>query len=271
LGVHPREADRPRRQGDVPTYRPAPSIAWLRAVAIDAYTASGAVLALLIVLAAIDGDEVRALWLGLAALIIDGTDGMLARRFRVRAHLASFDGARMDDIVDYLTYVFAPIVLLHQGGYLPAGATGTVVAALPLLASCYQFCRTDAKTADHLFRGFPSYWNIVAFYAVTLDLSAATTTAVLLICVALVPVPLGYVYPSRTVPFRAITLALTGAWLVCYAVILAQMPDPGLLWTALSLLYVAYYVGLSLYLEARRRRPRERPAAVPRVPALVDD
>jgi hypothetical protein len=121
LGVHPREADRPRRQGDVPTYRPAPSIAWLRAVAIDAYTASGAVLALLIVLAAIDGDEVRALWLGLAALIIDGTDGMLARRFRVRAHLASFDGARMDDIVDYLTYVFAPIVLLHQGGYLPAG------------------------------------------------------------------------------------------------------------------------------------------------------
>ncbi len=259
------------RPGDMLTDRPAQSMPWLRAAAIDAYTASGTVLALLIVVAAIDGDEVRALWLGLVALVIDGTDGMLARRFKTPSESPSFDSARLDDIVDYLTYVFAPIVLLLQGGYLPEGTTGTVVAALPLLASCYQFCRTDAKTADHLFRGFPSYWNVVAFYVVTLDVSPTSTSIVLLTCVALVPVPLGYVYPSRTVAFRSLTLGLTTVWLVSYAVILAQMPDPEPVWTAVSLIYVGYYVGLSLYLEARKHRPREPVADVVGTPGLVDE
>lgn len=229
---------------------------WLRAAAVDVYTASGSVFALLIVLAAIRGDAVHALWLGLAALVVDGTDGMLARRFEVRRCLPKFDGTRLDDIVDYLTYVFAPIVLLLQGGYLPSGNAGTIVAASALLASCYQFCRTDAKTDDHLFLGFPSYWNIVAFYVVTQDVSPTVTAVVILICVALVAVPLGYVYPSRTVAFRRLTLALTVVWLVSYAVILVQMPDPQPVWTMVSYLYVAYYLGLSLYLHARKRTRR---------------
>ena len=127
----------------------------LRASAVHAYTASGAVLALLIVLAAIEGDVARALWLGLAALVVDGTDGMLARRYDVKERLPSFDGALLDNIVDYLTYVFAPVVLLLQSGYLPEGWRGTVVAAVPLIASSYQFCRTDAKTARPLLPRLP--------------------------------------------------------------------------------------------------------------------
>src|SRR3954447_2025066 len=119
------------------------------AAAVHLYTASGAVIAFLIVLAAIRGDAVQALWLGLAALIIDSTDGTLARHFRVSETLPWFDGRRLDDIVDYLTYVFAPVLLLWQGGYLPAGFSGMALATLPLLASSYQFCRVDAKTADH--------------------------------------------------------------------------------------------------------------------------
>lgn len=236
--------------------RPASSLTWLRAAAVDVYTASGAVFALLIVKAAIDGDTVRALWFILVAFLIDGTDGMLARRFEVRQRLPWFDSAKMDDIVDYLTYVFAPVILLLEGGYLPGGSWGTVVAALPLLASCYQFCRTDYKTADHLFKGFPSYWNILAFYVITLDVSSTVTTIVILICVVLVPLPLGYVYPTRTVAFRKVTLSLTVVWLVSYVVIVAQMPDPDALWKAVSLLYVVYYVVLSLYLEARKRYRR---------------
>ena len=94
---------------------------------------------------------------------------MLARRFRVKETIPWFDGALLDNIVDYLTYVFAPIVLLWTTGHLPEGAAGWVVASLPLLASCYQFCRVDAKTDDHFFLGFPSYWNVVAFYVIVLD------------------------------------------------------------------------------------------------------
>lgn len=219
----------------------------LAGLALHAYTASGTVLALLIVIAAIDGDAVRALWLGLAALIIDGTDGMIARRLRVKETLPWFDGAMLDNIVDYLTYAFAPIVLLWTGGYLPDGY-GALLAALPLLASSYQFCRVDAKTDDHFFLGFPSYWNVVAFYVVILGLSPVTTAAILVICSILVFVPVKYVYPSRTKVFRSTNLLTTAIWLTSYAVLLAQMPDPSAIVVAISLAYLVYYGGLSLYL-----------------------
>ena len=220
---------------------------------MHAYTASGVVLALLIVEAAYAGDAVRALWLLLIALVIDGTDGMLARRFRVKERLPGFDGALLDNIVDYLTYAFAPVLLLLSDGRLPAGTAGTVVAAVPLLASSYQFCLADAKTDDHLFKGFPSYWNVVAFYAVVLDLAPATVVGVLLVCSVLVFVPIGYLYPSRTVQLRPLSLALTAVWLVTYAVLLVQLPDPDPWVVAVSLGYLVYYTGVSLYLTARRR------------------
>lgn len=220
----------------------------LAGLALHAYTASGTVLALLIVIAAIDGDAVRALWLGLAALWIDGTDGMIARRLRVKETIPWFDGAMLDNIVDYLTYAFAPIVLLWTGGYLPNGFIGAALAALPLLASSYQFCRTDAKTDDHFFLGFPSYWNVVAFYVVVLGLGPTATGVILLTCSILVFVPVKYVYPSRTKVFRSMNLIATVIWLAAYAVLLAQMPNPSPIVVAISLAYLVYYGGLSLYL-----------------------
>ena len=230
------------------TVAPFPLGLRLAGAAVHLYTASGSVLALLIVLAAFDGDAVTALWLGLATLWIDGTDGMLARHFRVKETIPWFDGARMDDIVDYLTYVFAPIVLLWTTDRLPHGAVGWVLAGLPLLASCYQFCRVDAKTSDHFFLGFPSYWNVVAFYAIVLDVGRTGVAISLVVLTVLVFVPVRYVYPSRTKLLRSLNLALAGTWLVSYAVLLAQYPDPNPVVVAMSLAYLAYYVGLSLYL-----------------------
>jgi phosphatidylcholine synthase len=229
---------------------------WLRAGAgaVHLYTASGSALALLIVLAAFAGDAVTALWLGLVALIIDGTDGMLARRMRVSERIPWFDGARLDDIVDYLTYAFAPMLLLWSGGYLPEGSLGTALAIVPLLASSYQFCRVDAKTDDHFFLGFPSYWNVVAFYVIVCDLGAPVVTTILLVCSALVFVPICYVYPSRTAAFRRTNLALTAGWLVLYAILLRQMPDPSPAIITASLAYLVYYLGMSIHLTVSRRR-----------------
>ena len=192
---------------------------------------------------------------------------MLARRFRVKETIPWFDGARLDDIVDYLTYVFAPIVLLWTTDRLPGRRRSAgCVAALPLLASCYQFCRVDAKTADHFFLGFPSYWNVVAFYAIVLDVGRPACAIALVVLTVLVFVPVRYVYPSRTTLLRSLNLALAGMWLVTYAVLLAQYPDPNPVVVALSLGYLVYYVGLSLYLTvggagSRSRQAVEAPAA----------
>lgn len=222
------------------------------ALAVHAYTASGIVLALLMVHYA-DAHDVRTvLWLFLAAMVVDGTDGMLARRVGVKEVLPGFDGALLDNIVDYTTYAFAPMVLLWANGFLPSG-WGGLVASIPLLASCVQFCRTDAKTDDHFFLGFPSYWNIVAFYAIAMSWSTTLATVVLMVCALLVFVPIKYVYPSRTEAIWQVTFALTAAWFVLYAVITATLPDPAgwAIWGSLA--YLAYYVGLSLWLTFRPR------------------
>jgi len=228
----------------------------LAGMAVHVYTASGSVLALLIVLAAFDGEVVTALWIGLAALVVDGTDGMLARSARVKETIPWFDGARLDDIVDYLTYVFAPVVLLWTTDALPGGAFGWVVAALPLLASSYQFCRVDAKTEDHTFLGFPSYWNVIAFYAIVLELSPATVATILVVCSVLVFVPVRYLYPSRTQALRTLSLVLTAVWVGTYALLLVQFPDVHPAVVAASLAYVVYYLAVSGYLTARARRRR---------------
>ena len=100
----------------------------MAAAAVHLFTATGAVLALLMVHFAYHGEVETVLWLFLVAMVIDGTDGILARRFRVKEVLPGFDGALLDNIVDYLTYAFAPMVLLWANGYLPDGVSGGVVA-----------------------------------------------------------------------------------------------------------------------------------------------
>jgi phosphatidylcholine synthase len=219
--------------------------------AVHAYTASGAVLGLLMVHFAYQGEVERVLWLFLVAMVIDGSDGILARRFRVKEVVPQIDGALLDNIVDYLTYAFAPMVLLWATGALPDGAWGGVVAAVPLVASCYQFTRSDAKTDDHSFLGFPSYWNVLAFYVVVLELDVAVTTALVLVFAVLVFVPVKYLYPSRTETLWYLNMSLATLWLVLFGVIVAMLPDAPLVLVLLSLGYLAYYVALSLWLTFR--------------------
>lgn len=227
-------------------------------VAVHIYTAFGAILAMLMIMESIHGHPVMALWYGFAAVFIDSTDGTLARRFKVSETVPWFDGRRLDDIVDYLTYVFAPVVLLWQNGFFPPGLNGQLVAMLPLIASAYQFCRVDAKTddyhvvaEDHFFLGFPSYWNIIAFYAVVMGLDADTVTMIVIICSVLVFIPIRYIYPSRTIMFRRITLIYTTLSTIIYGITLWQMPTPNPWLLVISLSYIVYYVVMSLYLTAR--------------------
>jgi phosphatidylcholine synthase len=218
------------------------------AAAVHLFTATGAVLALLMVHFSYRHEVETVLWLFLVAMVIDGTDGMLARRFHVKTVLPGFDGALLDNIVDYMTYALAPMALLWANGYLPDGAGGGIVASIPLLASTYQFCRSDAKTEDHFFLGFPSYWNIVAFYAIVWELSVTATTVMLVVLAVLVFVPIKYLYPSRTEKLWYSNMTLSTLWLGLWAAITATLPDAPALLVGLSLVYVVYYIAVSLWL-----------------------
>jgi len=224
--------------------------------AVHAYTASGALLALFAADAAARG-EFRAafLWL-LGAVVVDGTDGVLARLVRVHDRLPQVPGERLDDLVDYLTFVFVPALIVWRAGLVPRGWPGGVVVAAMLLSSAYGFTRADAKTEDHFFTGFPSYWNVAALYLFAAKWPPVAGAAILLALAALVFVPVGYVYPSRTPALRPLTLALAALWGISVLAIILQLPDASPLLVRVSLLFPAYYLILSMVLHARRDRRR---------------
>ncbi len=217
--------------------------------AVHAYTASGMVVGFLALISTTTGDAREAFFWMLIAVLIDATDGTLARAVGVKHVIPWFDGAKLDDIIDYFTFVIVPVAFLYSFGLLPV--TGTMIfVALPLMASAYGFCQAAAKTVDFFFTGFPSYWNIVAFYLYAAHTPPWLNAIVVAVLAFLVFVPIRYVYPTRTVRFRALTNMLGGLWVVTLLLLLWQFPTPSGWLVVGSLYYPLYYTALSFYLHA---------------------
>ena len=222
-------------------------LAWL----VHLYTACGAVVAFAALVCIEQRLFTQTFWLMFLAGAIDATDGALARAARVKELLPWFDGARLDDIVDYTNYVLVPVFFMFRAELLPA-QDGWWLAAFPLLASAYGFCHTEAKTADHFFQGFPSYWNIVAFYFYVLRTPLWFNGFTILVLSVLVFVPIRYVYPSRSPLFRLSTIGMGVIWGLLLAVIINRLPEPSPELAVVSLAYPVYYAAVSLWLELRR-------------------
>ena len=187
-------------QAEESVWRPSrrqQALAWT----VHAFTATGAIWGLLALLAISNDRWIEAFaWMGVA-VFVDAFDGIAARRLRVKEALPEFDGALLDNILDYLNYVFVPAYFLAVAGFLPQSLR-VAGAVLILLASAYQFCQSDAKTEDHYFKGFPSYWNIMVFYMFILNLPPWLNMTLVVVLSVLVFVPIKYIYP-RAPPRRA--------------------------------------------------------------------
>jgi phosphatidylcholine synthase len=216
------------------------------------YTALGAVAALVATVALFTNDFRAAfIWLGVQ-IFIDSTDGLLARAVRVQERIPWFDGGLLDNIIDYITYVFVPALIVIRAELVPP-ALGIWIGGAMLLASGYGFSRTDAKVkvGEYFFTGFPSYWNIVVLYIYVFQLAPAINAAVLLAFVVLVFVPIRYVYPSRTDTLRSLTMILGFIWAAMVMWMVYLLPDMSGPWAMLSLVFPIYYLALSLWLSLR--------------------
>ncbi|TFG94493.1 MAG: hypothetical protein E4H11_06665 [Myxococcales bacterium] len=217
---------------------------WL-AWGVHLFTASGAVIGVLALLAIHVGDlRAAALWM-LLAMAIDSLDGSMARAVGVSRVLPHFDGRRLDDIVDYLNYAIVPCVFLVAGGMLPHWWA----AAPPILASAYGFSQVEAKTEDDFFLGFPSYWNVIAIQAWLLEVPPVPLVAIVAGFALLVFVPVKYIYPSKMRALKRTTYGLTAAAAAAVAWC-ALEPERAreLRVPELTLLYPAWYFGVSLWL-----------------------
>jgi len=222
-------------------------LAWL----VHLYTAFGAVIAFAAVICIEQKLFQEAFWLMFLAVAVDASDGTLARALRVKELIPWFDGDRLEDIVDYANYVIVPAIFLVRADLLPP-QDAWWLAALPLLASAYGFSHREAKTADHFFRGFPSYWNIVVFYFYALQTPRWVNAFTIITLAILVFVPVRYIYPSRSPLYRGLTNSLAALWGLLLLLIIHRLPQPPRFLVVASLAFPVYYTLLSFWLEFRR-------------------
>lgn len=230
----------------------APASQKILAWSVHLFTASGAAWGLLAVVAVQNHEWKEAMLWMVMAIFVDGVDGWLARWAKVKTFAPEIDGALLDNILDYFNYVLVPGLFLYEAKLLPASfaLAGIILIAL---TSAFQFSQTDAKTDDHYFKGFPSYWNVMAIYMLILALNPWVNLAIVIFLNILVFVPIKYVYPSRTAHRKNLTLVLTFIWAAIGIFSLFQYPrvQPWFLWS--SILYIGYYIAISLFPWQRNR------------------
>ena len=182
-----------------------------KALLVHLFTASGAVFAMLAMLAASEEKwSLMFLWL-IVAFAVDGIDGPLARKYDVRQNASRFDGVLLDLIIDYLTYVFIPAFALFKSGLLP-GWTGWAAIIMITFASAVYFCDTNMKTKDNSFSGFPGCWNMLVIVLFALSPNFWISIALVTALAVSMFLPLKFVHPVRTKRWRVISLPTALLW-----------------------------------------------------------
>jgi phosphatidylcholine synthase len=189
-------------------------IAW----AVHAFTASGIVAGFLALVAVLKNDPVEAfMWLGVA-LFVDGIDGSLARKARVGEYTPNFDGASLDLVIDYFTYVAVPALMIYWFNMVPvpflfAAQTWSLIAAALIMAvSLYTFANVGMKSSDYYFVGFPAIWNIVVLYFYLCNTGWVVNLISVIVLAVLTFVPIKFVHPLRVTHWRGITIPMTILW-----------------------------------------------------------
>ncbi len=191
--------------------RHRPPVEAVRAYATHAFTAVGAMLAMLAMLAAVDARwSTMFVWLVLA-FVVDGIDGPMARRYDVIEHAPVIDGALLDLVIDYLTYVFVPVFALLRAGLLE-GWAGSLAALTVVFASSLYFADTRMKTPDKSFSGFPAAWNMIALVVFAIRPDPRTVLVVVAVLTFAMFLPVRFVHPIRTGRWWQVSMPVAVVW-----------------------------------------------------------
>ncbi|WBU62975.1 CDP-alcohol phosphatidyltransferase family protein [Paracoccus aerodenitrificans] len=183
----------------------------VKALFVHLLTASGAVFSMLAMLAAVEEEwSIMFLWL-IVALVVDGIDGPLARRYRVKENWPIYDGVLMDLIIDFLTYVFIPAFALFESDLLP-GWTGWFAIIAITYGSILYFSDTRMKTRDNSFAGFPACWNMVVLVLFALKPNFWIILAIVIVLTVAMFTNVKFIHPVRTERWRMISLPIAAAW-----------------------------------------------------------
>ena len=216
----------------------------LAAWAVHGFTASGAVLGFLAIIAILNSDLIGAfLWLGLA-LLIDGIDGTLARKIGVTDKTPNIDGLILDSVIDYLNYVIIPALMVYWFQLVPLGWEIILPAGM-FAVSLYTFANMNMKTSDYYFNGFPAVWNIVVLYFYILGTNLWINTIVIITLYVLTFIPFKFVHPLRVKKLRNITIFATILWSATTLKLVTTNPEINLFTDELMVILI--WIICSLY------------------------
>ena len=213
---------------------------------VHIFTASGAFAGFLSLQAILNDNVFLAfLWLSVA-FFIDGIDGSLARYYKVKENVPFIEGSILDNIIDYLNYVFIPSVMLYWFDLVPPQLSVFSVALI-LIVSCYTFSNTKLKTEDYFFRGFPAVWNIVLFYLFVVETSQWINFTVIIFFSVMTFIPFEYIHPFRVKDKKYLNLFITFIWGLCCLLLLIDLRDTLSPFSAYREIYFWLWVVLNLY------------------------
>ena len=216
------------------------------AYGVHLFTALGAGLGLWALILTYNGYYQETVWVLAIAAIIDAVDGALARLAQTKEHAPVIDGALMDNIIDFITWTIAPLLWIFATMDIPVW-----VLLICAVASVFGFSNTKAKTEDHFFLGFPSYWNIVVFYIFLLSLPVPFASGILLMFAFVTFLPVKFIYPSRTKYLRPVTLTLGAIFTLQLLAMLYYFDKSSPLLVYSSFIFPFYYFGLSFYVNVK--------------------
>jgi phosphatidylcholine synthase len=220
--------------------------------AVHLLTSSGAALSFAAAIAAAHKQwQLVFLFLGIA-MIVDGIDGPIARWLDVTKRLPWFDGAILDLVVDYTTYVLIPALVLAESGLLTEPFIATAAGIVVVVVGALYFADTRMKTEDQAFRGFPAVWNAVVFQLMVYKFPEAITLLVVGVLAVLTFLPVEFVHPVRVERMRGLTLVMALVWGVLALISLIDNLDPGPVIVTLFALASLYFALIGIYLQVTR-------------------
>ncbi|MGQ4003266.1 phosphatidylcholine synthase [Francisellaceae bacterium CB52] len=180
--------------------------AWL----VHLFTSLGAVFGILAIIYAIEAAKANVLgdvgayhyniklsmYAIIIAVFIDAIDGSLARLVDIKK-LAPLDGALLDNIIDFTTYSIVPCIWVYVSSVVSTDWLIPIIIMITI-SSSYQFCQMNAKTDDHFFVGFPSYWNVIIIFMLCFQSSQEANQITIIILTIFSFIPIKYIYLSRT-------------------------------------------------------------------------
>lgn len=194
----------------------------MRAFSVHLLTASGSIVAFFTLIFASEQQWIPMFWCIALAFLIDGVDGPIARKLKVKEILPKWSGEYLDNIIDYLTYVILPAFILYQSR-LMVQPLALLAGSIIVISSAIYYADTSMKTKENFFKGFPVVWNMVIIVLFILRPSQSYILISIISLAILSFFPVWFLHPVRVVRLRWLNLPVF------------------LLWSALCILAIFFY------------------------------